>query len=81
MSKEREESSGKSAMSGSSSSRSVLLGLVVVAILADSVVASVEIVDSKNAEEHTGFATVVSYERQPKIFGLGISDRTTTVSV
>ena len=49
-------------------------------ILVDAV-AAVEIVDSKNTEEQSGFATVAGYERQPKVFGLGISDRTTTVSV
>ena len=44
--------------------------------------AAVEIIDSKNTEDQSGgLATVAGYERQPKIFGLGISDRTTTVSV
>ena len=66
------------------SSNSVL-GLTAASVLALVVLvdatAAVEIVDSKNTEDQSGFATVAGYERQPKVFGLGISDRTTTVSV
>ena len=62
-----------------------VLGLAAATVLAVSflvhAVTAVEVVDSKNADESDRFATVAGYERQPKVFGLGISDRTTTVSV
>ena len=66
------------------SSDSILGGLTAASILVILVeaAAAVEIIDSKNTEDQSGgLATVAGYERQPKIFGLGISDRTTTVSV
>ena len=62
-----------------------VLGLTAASVLALVILvdatAAVEIVDSKNTEDQSGFATVAGYERQPKVWGLGISDRTTTVSV
>ena len=80
--RKRRVSRWKSAMCVRSGS---FLGLAAASVLAVSflvdAVAAVEVVDSKNAEERDGFATVAGYERQPKVFGLGISDRTTTVSV
>lgn len=62
-----------------------VLGLTAASVLALVILvdaaAAVEIIDSKNTEDQSGFATVAGYERQPKVWGLGISDRTTTVSV
>ena len=78
----REQLDWKSAMWVSSDS--ILGGLTAASILVILVeaAAAVEIIDSKNTEDQSGgLATVAGYERQPKIFGLGISDRTTTVSV